>query len=72
VDKVARPDQQFIQPGFGLIEGEGVVQVKGGVGKRFVSEGELKEQALAKTEPFKGRHGRYHPADELLAFLQSL
>jgi len=32
----------------------------------------LKEQALAKTEPFKGRVRRYRPADPLLAFLQSL
>ena len=33
---------------------------------------ELKEQALARTEPFKGRNGRYRPPEELLAFLQSL
>jgi site-specific recombinase XerD len=34
---------------------------------------ELKEQALAKTEPFKkGRLGRYRPPDQLLAFLQEL
>ena len=33
---------------------------------------ELKEQALAKTEPFKGRKGRYRPPEQLLAFLQSL
>jgi integrase/recombinase XerD len=33
---------------------------------------ELKEQALAKTQPFKGRLRRYRPTDELLAFLQSL
>lgn len=33
---------------------------------------ELKEQALAKTEPFKTRQGRYRPPDQLLAFLQSL
>jgi site-specific recombinase XerD len=33
---------------------------------------ELKEQALAKTEPFKGRNGRYRPPEQLLAFLQSL
>ena len=33
---------------------------------------ELKEQALAKTEPLKGHSGRYHPPDKLLAFLQSL
>ncbi len=32
---------------------------------------ELKEQALAKTEPFRGRIGRYRPPDQLLAFLQS-
>lgn len=32
----------------------------------------LKEQALAKTNPFKGRLGRYRPGDKLLAFLQSL
>lgn len=33
---------------------------------------EIKEQALAKTESIKGRTGRYHPPDKLLAFLQSL
>jgi len=33
---------------------------------------ELKEQALAKTEPFKGHNGRYRPPEQLLAFLQSL
>jgi integrase/recombinase XerD len=33
---------------------------------------ELKEQALARTQPLKGRPGRYRPADALLAFLQSL
>ena len=33
---------------------------------------ELKEQALAKTKPFKGRPGRYRPDDQLLAFLQDL
>jgi integrase/recombinase XerD len=33
---------------------------------------ELKEQALAKTEPFKGRNGRYRPPEQLLAFLRSL
>ena len=33
---------------------------------------ELKEQALAKTQPFKGRPARYHPDDQLLAFLQGL
>lgn len=32
----------------------------------------LKEQALAKTEPFKGRICRFRPPDPLLAFLQSL
>jgi site-specific recombinase XerD len=33
---------------------------------------ELKEKALAKTEPFRGRCGRYRPPDQLLAFLQAL
>lgn len=33
---------------------------------------ELKEKALAKTEPFKGCNGRYRPPEQLLAFLQSL
>ena len=33
---------------------------------------ELKEQALAMTEPFNGRPARYRPSDRLLAFLQSL
>ena len=33
---------------------------------------ELKELALAKTEPFKGRIGRYRPPEQLLAFLQGL
>ena len=33
---------------------------------------ELKEKALAKTEPFQVRVGRYRPNDQLLAFLQSL
>jgi site-specific recombinase XerD len=33
---------------------------------------ELKEKALAKTEPFRGQTGRYRPPDQLLAFLQSL
>jgi integrase/recombinase XerD len=33
---------------------------------------ELKEQALAKTHPLKGKLGRYKPSDKLLAFLQSL
>jgi integrase/recombinase XerD len=32
----------------------------------------LKEQALAKTSPLKGRPGRYRPGDKLLAFLQGL
>ena len=33
---------------------------------------ELKEQALAKTQPFKGHPARYRPDDKLLAFLQGL
>jgi len=33
---------------------------------------ELKEKALATTEPYHGRSGRYRPSDKLLAFLQSL
>jgi integrase/recombinase XerD len=33
---------------------------------------ELKEQALAKTQPFNGRLRRYQPPDQILAFLQSL
>jgi site-specific recombinase XerD len=33
---------------------------------------ELKERALAKTEPFAGQSRRYRPPDQLLAFLQSL
>jgi integrase/recombinase XerD len=33
---------------------------------------ELKEQALAKTQPFSGRPARYRPDDKLLAFLQGL
>lgn len=33
---------------------------------------ELKEQALAKTQPFNGRLRRYQPSDPVLAFLQSL
>jgi integrase/recombinase XerD len=33
---------------------------------------ELKESALAKTTPFKGRNGRYRPPEQLLAFLQAL
>jgi len=32
---------------------------------------ELKEKALAKTEPFRGQHRRYRPPDQLLAFLQA-
>jgi len=32
----------------------------------------LKERALARTTPPKGRPGRYHPRDELLGFLQAL
>lgn len=33
---------------------------------------QLKEQALAKTEPFTGQSRRYRPSDRLLAFLRSL
>jgi site-specific recombinase XerD len=33
---------------------------------------ELKEQALAKTQPFNGHPGRYRPDDKLLAFLKGL
>jgi len=33
---------------------------------------ELKEQALAKTQPFNGRPARYRPSDQLLTFLQGL
>ena len=33
---------------------------------------ELKEKALATTEPYNGRSGRYRPSDKLMAFLQSL
>ena len=33
---------------------------------------QLKEQALAKSEPFPGQARRYHPADPLLSFLQNL
>ena len=33
---------------------------------------QLKEQALAKTEPFAGQSRRYHPTDRLLAFLHGL
>lgn len=32
----------------------------------------MKEQALAKTTPFNGKHGRYRPGDQLLGFLNSL
>jgi len=32
----------------------------------------LKEEALAKTDPLRGRLGRYRPSDKLLAFLQAL
>ena len=32
----------------------------------------LKEEALAKTNPFKGRNVRYRPPEHLLAFLQAL
>lgn len=33
---------------------------------------ELKERALAKTEPFNGQSRRYRPPDQVMAFLQSL
>ena len=33
---------------------------------------QLKEQALAKTEQFKGKPGRYHADDELLAYLRGI
>ena len=33
---------------------------------------ELKEKALARTEPFYGRPRRYRPPEQLMAFLQSL
>ena len=33
---------------------------------------ELKERALARTAPHDVKPGRYKPAEELLAFLQSL
>ena len=33
---------------------------------------ELKQAALAKTNPLKGKPGCYRPSDKLLAFLQSL
>jgi len=32
----------------------------------------MKERALARTAPVKGRHGRYRPNDALLSFLDSL
>jgi site-specific recombinase XerD len=32
----------------------------------------MKEQALAKTAPLQAKPGRYHPADRLLSFLNSL
>src|ERR1019366_2544023 len=32
---------------------------------------QIKEQALAKTDPFPGQSRRYRPSDQLLAFLQS-
>jgi site-specific recombinase XerD len=32
----------------------------------------MKEQALAKTSPHKGKAARYHPGDQLLAFLNNL
>jgi site-specific recombinase XerD len=32
----------------------------------------MKEQALAKTSPHKGKLARYHPGDQLLAFLNNL
>ena len=32
----------------------------------------MKEEALAKTTPPAGRHGRYRPGDQLLGFLDSL
>ena len=32
----------------------------------------MKEQALAKTAPPEGNAGRYHPDDQLLAFLKGL
>jgi integrase/recombinase XerD len=32
----------------------------------------LKEQALAKTDPFSSQSRRYRPPDQLMAFLQSL
>jgi site-specific recombinase XerD len=32
----------------------------------------MKEEIMAKTTPPGGKPGRYHPGDELLAFLQNL
>jgi site-specific recombinase XerD len=32
----------------------------------------MKEQALEKTSPPRGKPGRYRPADQLLSFLSSL
>jgi hypothetical protein len=32
----------------------------------------MKEQALAKTSPHKGKAARYHPGDQLLTFLNNL
>jgi site-specific recombinase XerD len=32
----------------------------------------MKEQALAKTAPLQAKPGRYHPADRLLSFLNTL
>ena len=32
----------------------------------------MKEKALAKTTPHRGRRARYRPADTLLAFLNNL
>lgn len=33
---------------------------------------ELKERAMAKTQPLAVSPGRYHPTDDLLAFLEPL
>ena len=33
---------------------------------------QIKEQALAKTQPFNGQQGRYKPTDQLLTFLREL
>ncbi|HRZ55505.1 MAG TPA: tyrosine-type recombinase/integrase, partial [Candidatus Paceibacterota bacterium] len=38
----------------------------------FHASMQLKEQALAKTEPFVGPSRRFRPSDQLLTFLQSL